>query len=209
MSGYRLKGKEVVLQGEINRLVPQTLPVSPVDGQVLIDSADKKLKVWNATLDRWIILGDAINQVFDNSDNGFAATTTQAAIEESKNTAPGKARASVTCTFNGTISNNNWLGYNEVLPGNQVPILIPFNCILKEMSVIYSNASIDGKLRLYKNGTGYGNIVYTAQFTDDNDGGIFTPNVVFSAGDQLRGRWVDEGSNPVDMAIVYFFLITD
>jgi hypothetical protein len=209
---YRLKGPKVILEGDINKIVAQTLPVTPEDGQFVIDSADKKLKVWNATANRWIILGDAVNQVFDNSSNGFTATNTQAAIEESKASAPGKARASIVCTFNGTIGNNNWLGYSELIPGDQVPILIPWNCILKELTVVYQNAflgspSIDGRLDLYKNGTAGGNIVHQITFTNDNDGGIFTPDISFNAGDQLRGRWVDQGDNPADMVICYFFLL--
>lgn len=209
---YRFKGPKVILEGDINKIVAQTLPVTPEDGQFVIDSTDKKLKVWNATAARWIILGDAVDQVFDNSTNGFTADNTQEAIEEAKDAAPGKARASIICTFNGTVGNNNWLGYSELIPGDQVPILIPFNCVLKEMTVVYQNAflgspSIDGRLDLYKNGTAGGNIVFQHTFTNDNDGAILFPEITFATGDQLRGRWVDQGDNPSDMVICYFFLL--
>lgn len=209
---YRLKGPKLILEGDQNILTPQALPVSPVDGQFILDVADKKLKVWNASLNRWVILGDAVNQVFNNSSNGFTATNTQNAIEEAKTSAPGKARASIICTFNGTVGNNNWLGYSELIPGDQVPILIPWNAVLKEMTVIYQNAflgspSIDGRLDLYKNGTAGGNIVYQVSFVNDNNGGVFFPNISFTAGDQMRARWVDQGDNPSDMVICYFFLL--
>lgn len=79
---YRLKGPQVIIEGDINKIVPQTLPVSPIDGQFIIDSADKKLKVWNQSLNRWIILGDASDQRFDNSSNGLVSNNTQSVIEE-------------------------------------------------------------------------------------------------------------------------------
>lgn len=145
---------------------------------------------------------------FDNSANGFAAIEVQAAIEEAKNTAPGKARASITTTFNGVIGANQWLGYSELLPGDIVPIRIPFGCTLREVSVSWSGASVDGQLKLFKNGTSDpANVIYTQTFTNQSGGGSFTANQAFAADDLLRGRWIDQGDNPTFMAIVYFFIL--
>lgn len=155
-------------------------------------------------------LRTALNNIFDNTSNGFTASNVQTAIEEAKTSAPGKARASITCTFNGVIGANQWLGYNELLPGNTVPIRIPWDCTLKEVTVSYaSGTAVDGQIRIYKNGTAAGNIVYTETFTNQNDGKNFSPNLSFVSGDTLRGRWVDTGDNPNDMAIVYFFQLVN
>lgn len=153
-------------------------------------------------------LRTANQNIFDNTLNGFIATDVQAAIEESKTSAPGKARASVTCTFNGAIGNNNWLGYNELLPGNTVPIRVPWNSTLKEITVSYtSGVAVDGQLVIYKNGTAAGNIVHTETFTNQSDGKNITLSLSLTSGDTIRGRWRDTGDNPSDMAIVYFFLL--
>lgn len=146
---------------------------------------------------------------FDNSTNGFTATQVQEAIEEAKATAPGFARASITTTFNGSIGNNQWLGYNELLPGDTVPIRLPWACVLKEISVSWVGAAVDGQIRIFKNGTtDPTNVVFTQTFTNQNGGSVFFPNISFAANDQLRGRWIDQGDNPSDMAIVYFFLLS-
>ena len=46
---------------------------------------------------------------FDNSTNGFTAIDVQAAIEEAKNTAEGKARYAVGFGFDGNGSGGRWL----------------------------------------------------------------------------------------------------
>lgn len=216
---YRLKGHKIILEGEINKIIEQSLPISPEDGQFIIDSSDKKLKVWNLSESRWIILGEALNQKFDNSSNGFTSTNTQDAIEEAKTVAILKPRFSIVTTFNGTVGNNNWLGYNELLPGNEVPIRIPLNSVLKEVTISYKNTRllgiptgsnlIDGSLQIYKNGlTDPTNIIHTETFTNQASGKVISNlNAPFLAGDFLVSKWKDDGDNPSDMAIVYFFQV--
>jgi len=220
---YRLKGPSVILEGDVNKIVPQTLPVSPVDGQFVVDAADKKLKVWNASESRWIILGEALDQKFRSTTttpsraNGFTSQNTQYAIEEAKSSAISAARFTIVTFFNGTIGNNNWLGFSEVIPGNQVPIRLPVKCRLKEIQFSYAQSSllgipigseqVDGRFDLYKNGlTSPGDVVFQGSFANDAGGKYFTNvNVDFNPGDFMVGRWVDQGDNPSDMAIVYFF----
>jgi hypothetical protein len=141
---------------------------------------------------------------FNNTGNGFAATEAQSAIVE----ASRKARASIQSTFDGAIGNNQWLGYTHQIPGDTVPIRIPWDCTLLEVTMSWVGAAVDGNFVLYKNGIVAGNIIYTEVFTNQNGGANLTPNLSFAAGDLLRGRWVDTGDNPTDLAIVYFFLLT-
>lgn len=150
----------------------------------------------------------AIYEIFDNSSNGFTATNSQAAIEEAKATAISKVRFTIVTTFNSVVGNNSWLGYNELLPGDVVGIRLPVACKLKEVSVSYNGASVDGRIDLYKNGTGAGQIIdnTTFIFTNQANGKTFTGlNLSFAANDIMRGRWIDLGDNPSDMAVVYYF----
>lgn len=157
------------------------------------------------------------NILFNNLTNGFSATEAQSAIEESKNQSLGKSRFTIVCTFNSTVGNNNWLGYNELLPGNQVPIRLALKCRLREISFSYNQNSIlgiplsgenvDGQFQLYKNGlTDPTNVVYTETFTNQPGGKIVAGlSLDFAANDFMIGKWIDTGDNPSDMAITYYF----
>lgn len=216
---YKFKGQKIIINGVEQIIVPSSPPGSPEDGSIIVDVADNKLKVWHQSKNRWLVLGDAADIVFDNSTNGYTAIQAQAAIEESKNVAIAKPRFSVTTTFNGTVGNNDWLGYSELIPGDQVPIRVPVNCKLKEVTIAYKNTAllgiptgsnlIDGRLQVYKNGlTDPTDVVHTETFTNQANGKIITGlNVSFSAGDFLVSRWRDDGDNPSDAVIVYFFQI--
>lgn len=152
-------------------------------------------------------LRTAINNLFDNTSNGFTATNVQTGIEEAKNTATGLPRFTIVTSFNGTVSNNQWLGYNELIPGNVTPIVVPVKCKLTEISVSFNGSSVDGRLDVYKNGTNPGDIVVnTFTFTNVNTSQTVTGlNVSLNPGDNIRGRWIDSGENPSDMAVVYYF----
>lgn len=155
---------------------------------------------------------------FNNTTNGFLSTTTQQAIEEIKTTIiPSLSRFSIITFFNGTIGNNQWLGYSELLPGNTTPIVIPINCTLKEITFSWNSTislvgglititgNVDGRFDLYKNGTSSGDIVFSRTFTNSGAGGVSTDiNVNFNSGDIIIGRWVDQGDNPSDAAICYY-----
>lgn len=147
---------------------------------------------------------------FDTSENLWPLTpkNTQEAIEYARNNAVATVRFCIVTTFNGTMGSNQWLGYNELMPGNAVPIVLPMNCILKEISTSYNGAAVDGRLDLYKNGITSGELIDNTTFTYTNQASrkTFTGlNYSFAAGDQLRMRWIDLGDNPSDFALVYFF----
>lgn len=150
----------------------------------------------------------AIGIPFDPTGSTLTSTNVEDAIKETLTTAPGKARATMSSLMNGAVGNNNWLGHNELLPGNTVPFRIPWNCTLKEVSVTYPDLSVDGAMVFYVNGTSAGQIVFTETFTNVDGGKSFTANIALVAGDLLRLRWTDTGSNPSDMATDMFFLLS-
>lgn len=56
---------------------------------------------------------------FDNATNGFTSTDVQAAIEEAKATAEGKARFSISGGFDGNASVGRYLEFNSNVDSNQ------------------------------------------------------------------------------------------
>ena len=56
--------------------------------------------------------------------NGFISTNTQEAIEELLNIA-APLRVPISLIYNGTLSNGNFIGYSNLLPGDATPIIIP------------------------------------------------------------------------------------
>lgn len=154
---------------------------------------------------------------FDNTGNSFSATNVQAAIEEAKNASISTSRFTIVTSFNGDISNNQWLGYNEVLPGNRVPIRIAVKCNLREISLSYrqnnlleiplENEQIDGQLKIFKNGlSDPTHVVNTTTIINEAGGKIITGlNIPLNSGDYIVGKWIDTGNKPNDMAVVYYF----
>lgn len=147
---------------------------------------------------------------FDNATGGFDATDVQAAILEAKSDAVNLPRYSIVTTFNGNVSNNQWLGYDNLLPGDQVPILIPLRSRLKELTFSCAgDDKVDGRLDLYRNGLLVGDIFFQGSFVNENQKTFSGINQLFDTNDTLVGRWVDQGDNPGDAAIVYFFQVEE
>ncbi|MEO5348884.1 MAG: hypothetical protein H7836_04485 [Magnetococcus sp. YQC-3] len=149
----------------------------------------------------------SIYNIFDNSTNGFTATNEQAAIEEARNTAVGKARFAMAFVANGVLGNNTWLGFSELVPSNTTPLIIPVACTLKELAFSFAGANVDGQMKIFKNGlVNPTNVVYTMTLTNANtyklDTGV---NVNLVAGDRLSAQWIDTGDNPNDGCLQWFF----
>lgn len=75
---------------------------------------------------------------FNNSTNGFVATNDQAAIEEAKNTATGRARFLGCCGFDGNASSGRYLEYNSNVDSNISGFVIPRAAKLKELSLVHT-----------------------------------------------------------------------
>lgn len=139
----------------------------------------------------------------------FDAENVRDAIIEARSTAPGKSRVSINLQHNGTLSDNFWHGYQSTISSDTTPIVIPWNCILKEYTFSANRTSMDGRLDFYLNGTGGGDVIYSIQFNNVNRTLIDFPELVFNAGDLLRLRWVAQGQNPRDVSSMLFFILTD
>lgn len=155
-------------------------------------------------------LRTALNNIFSNSGNGFVATNVQAAIEEARDSAVGKARFGMAFVHNGSVGNNTWLGFSELVPSNTTPLIVPVNCKLTELAFSFAGANVDGVLLIYKNGiVNPLNVIYSNTFTNQNSFKLMSGlNLTLNAGDQLRAQWQDTGDNPNDVALQWFFQAT-
>ncbi len=112
---YRFKGEYVILAGKRTKIVKQPLPTEPQDGEILIDQADDKLKVWNEMQNKWFILDDT--------------------------SSPSKKMFALTLTRNGA-ANDVWLSLSESnIPTNTAPWTPPWDC--KVIKVLMTN-KVDG-----------------------------------------------------------------
>ena len=92
----------------------------------------------------------AVENTFNNSTNGFTATNVQAAIEESKSTAEGKARFVVICGYGGQ-GKGQYFEFFKGLDSNQNPFIVSKASNIKEVSMSFS-ATPTGTIKFYKNG---------------------------------------------------------
>jgi hypothetical protein len=149
---------------------------------------------------------DEINQVaesvpFDNDSNGFVADDTQAAIEEVKSIA-SPLRVPINLVYNGTVSNGDFIGYSNLLPGDSTPIVIPITGTFVEFTFSNNNSSADFALEFRKNTTG-GAAFFTWSTDNTQTAAILLPSPEpFSIGDEIYVKYIDEGTNARDAAIV-------
>ena len=139
---------------------------------------------------------------FDNSTNGFVADETQAAIEEVKSLVDGFPRAGIGTAHNGTVSNNQWLGPNELLPNT--PLLVA-PVPLKINEITWANQNINVQFRIqFRLNSRTGTIFYTLTVTSPNTGSGFATGVDFTLnpGDTVHAQYLDDGTNASDMSLM-------
>lgn len=152
----------------------------------------------------------ARGQPFDNSTNGFTATDTQAAIEEAKATAQGLPRWIILCRYNGTVSDGDLIGLDNLLSDKK--ILFPTAAQLKELSWNNANTGVGLRFEFYKNSLS--NLVYTYTATaGDNANGYgyhqFTTSIPFAPGDFVYVKYVKlGGSNVSDLGLMLWGVTT-
>jgi hypothetical protein len=135
-------------------------------------------------------------------------TTSGSSVQEVIDSSLVPERVSVTLSHNGSIVDNDWVGFSSLIPSEGTPVVVPWNCILEKVTFSNTNTSVDGEFAFYKNGTTVGDKIYTEVFTNVNIQKIFSPNIVLAEGDSLRLKWKDTGQNPYDTGLVLFFQLT-
>lgn len=171
-------------------------------GDIVVNDGSADLNITNALV--FIQYPSQANKIlFDNTSNGFTANESQSAIEEAQATAEGKARYTIILTHNGTVGGGTFFGYTELIPGNNSPIIIPKNSLMEELTFTNNKTGADYTIELRKNST-TATPFHTISKTNTQyfiEDGI---NESFSAGDRIYIKYVDDGSNARDAAIMLF-----
>jgi hypothetical protein len=137
---------------------------------------------------------------FDNSSNGFTSTDTQSAIEEAKSLAEGFGRVPLLMLHNGTLSNGEEIGRNELMADKKY--IFPVNFKITHLTWNNNRTSVDFDLTFYRyqqNGTPYaGNPFWTYEVRNGEYGYVADLNYTFNAGDYMKIFYVDRGTNCSD-----------
>jgi len=114
------------------------------------------------------------------------------------------ARYTIMLQHNGSVRNGTFFGYNELIPGDSTPVIVPINSTFKGFTFSNKSSSADYTLYLRKNSTiatpffsvSKVNTQYFAQTVSDTS---------FSQGDQFYMSYQDDGNNASDVGITLFF----
>ena len=141
---------------------------------------------------------------FDNDTNGFTSENVQEAIEEVQDIA-SPLRVPISLIYNGTLSNGDFIGYSNLLPGDNTPIIVPITGSFVEFTWSNNNASADFALEFRINTTG-GAAFFTWSVDNTQTAAVVLPvPESFSIGDEIYVKYIDEGTNARDAAIVLLF----
>ncbi len=146
----------------------------------------------------------ANNQPFDPSGSPFTTDNTQDAIKEA-----GSVSAPLVVTIplilNGSVSNNTWIGYSHLIPGNNTPIISPITGTFVGFTFSNKKSSADFGLEFRLNSTS-GSIFYdiSVDNTLTADMTLPTPEPVIG-GQKMYIQYKDQGANAADMAIILKF----
>jgi hypothetical protein len=150
---------------------------------------------------------------FDNTGNGFTSTEVQGAIVEARDTASGKVRFAIPLINNSTLSNNQRIGYSELLPST--PVIVPRACILRELTFTNQSATADGRIDIYRRGTPASTNATTGatllqQWTFTNALSAVLSGMAhsFAAGEEILLIYIDTGDNPSDACVTAFFEVS-
>lgn len=112
--------------------------------------------------------------------------------------------------YNGTWSNNQFLGRSELLPST--PIRFARNVVLNELSFQNQNVAKNFFLDIYKNGQAIGNLLATLTVNTGATGtgqSFQNLNLTFAANDTLFFRYRNiSGTSPSDSAIEIYCRVT-
>ena len=138
------------------------------------------------------------------TDDDFIADNAQDAIIELLGIA-APLRVPLPLIYNGTLSNGNWIGYSNLLPGDLTPIICPIDGFFVEFTWSNKSATADFALEFRKNST-VATPFFTWSVDNTKSAAIVLPTQeAFSIGDTIYIKYIDEGTNAQDAAIVLLF----
>ena len=136
------------------------------------------------------------------SDPDFSSDNVRDAIKEAKQNAEGFPRAGIRSFYNGTMSNNEWLGPSDLLPNTPL-VVFPVKTKLKEITWSNQRPNVEFHIEFRKNSR-TDPIFYTLTVTDPNSGFGFVSGLdfVFDPGETIHAQYKDDGQNASDFDLI-------
>lgn len=142
---------------------------------------------------------DLSGPIFTESDPDNIQDAIEASGEKGQ-LALDTPRYTILLQNNGTVSNNSFIGYDSLIPGDSSPVIIPIKSELIEYTFSNSKFS-DFTLEFRKNtltGTSFFSDTRTnTQFYSEN-----SLSETFNAGDEIYIKYIDNGTNASDAVIL-------
>lgn len=133
----------------------------------------------------------------------IAHNTVQEAIAAGVSTAINTPRYTIPLIYNGTVGNNEFIGYSNLIPGDATPIVIPVKSVLQEYT--FSNSKYaDFTIELRKNST-TATVFNTATNTNTTQYVQSEINQTFNAGETIFIKYLDNGVNASDLGLILIF----
>lgn len=137
-------------------------------------------------------------------DPSFTADNAQDAIIEAKQNAEGFPRAGLPLISNGTMGNNDLISYSNLTP--TAVITFPVRTKINELTFANDRTSVECDLELWKNGVGSGTLIKTVSISTGSETfqaeDLNADNLILEVGDYLQIRYIDQGTNAADLALV-------
>lgn len=114
------------------------------------------------------------------------------------------ARFTISLQHNGTVGGGTFLGYNELIPGNSTPVIVPSNSVFKGFTFSNNSAAADYTLEIRQN-TQVGTPLYTISKVNTQFFSQTGLNFSFTSGDQIFVKYVDDGGNAADVGMNLIF----
>jgi len=136
--------------------------------------------------------------------SSIAEINVQDAIGSGVNTALNTPRYGIPLIYNGVVSNNEFIGYSNLLPGDETPIIIPVDSEITGYTFSNSRADASYTIELRKNSETATPFNTTSKITTKN----FIQSELseeFAAGDSIFVKYLDDGVNASDVGILLTF----
>ena len=107
--------------------------------------------------------------------------------------------------YNGNLSNNEFIGYNNLVSGDDTPIVSPLNGNFTGFTFSNSRNSADFALE-FRRGSTTATPFFTWSVDNTRNAAIEIPTPEpFSLGEEIYIKYIDEGTNASDAGIVLLF----
>lgn len=114
-------------------------------------------------------------------------------------------RVPLALVYNGNLSNGDFIGYSNLIPGDATPVLAPITGTFTSFTWSNSSANADFALEFRKNST-TATPFFTWSVDNTQTAAVILPSAEsFTAGDSIYVKYIDEGQNAQDAVIILQF----